>query len=394
MPPSPKLYVRHRRDRRLYGAYLRHIRRPKWRSYTSTKYDPDVPLATPSFGNAIAWIRRNRHVISGVILLLKLYPHVIRDDSLNSLWEFIEPYLSVCALNTTRRSSSDSDLSVTCRSVLSTPTFVEISFPVTPVPKLTTSSGCYGNSTRLARSDNSLHKDNNNLKSPHWRRDVISLSTLPASSCLSVSENKYKNGCISPIVSHEPHRLAPPGVPLSPVSRYIQQQQQHHHDHEQQQQRQRHEARPASSSRSSTPEVSQMLPPVRTIKNRTVARLDASRQREFPQTRPHLHPHISPPTQSKEAVKVLSRSSSEECSQYDLYTPTRYLITRSNSLNQLKLVNWPQADEEVTNDDSVNVDYLSEDSELSESSYLLNNENGDIDLWSDTPIEGVEGELN
>ena len=91
---------------------------------------------------------------------------------------------------------------------------------------------------------------------------------------------------------------------------------------------------------------------------------------------------------------MLSRSSSEECSQYDLYTPTRYLITRSNSLNQLKLVNWPQADEEVTNDDSVNVDYLSEDSELSESSYLLNNENGDIDLWSDTPIEGVEGELN
>ena len=132
MPPSPKLYVRHRRDRRLYDAYLRHLQRPKWRSYTSTKYDPDVPLATPSFGSAVAWIRRNRHVINGVIVLLKLYPHVIRDDSLNCLWEFIVPYLNICALHTKRRSSSDSDLSVTCGSVLSTPTFVEISFPVAP----------------------------------------------------------------------------------------------------------------------------------------------------------------------------------------------------------------------------------------------------------------------
>ena len=57
-----------------------------------------TPGFSPTFGGALNWTRRHRHVITTMVRLLKTYPNMIHDSCLDDLWHFLLPYLSNAAL--------------------------------------------------------------------------------------------------------------------------------------------------------------------------------------------------------------------------------------------------------------------------------------------------------
>lgn len=54
------------------------------------------PLTSPSFysyHSALQWIRTQQDVISQCVQLVQIYPNLIKDESLDAFWEFLEPLM-------------------------------------------------------------------------------------------------------------------------------------------------------------------------------------------------------------------------------------------------------------------------------------------------------------
>lgn len=85
------------RDCETAEIFIKTMKKQKPNSHATHGSSARSKSNTPPIGEAVAWLRREKDVFKRCLELVKAHPVLIYDDSMDCLWEFLEPILKKCA---------------------------------------------------------------------------------------------------------------------------------------------------------------------------------------------------------------------------------------------------------------------------------------------------------
>ena len=232
--------------------------------------------------------------------------------------------------------------------------------------------------SRFSHSASSVHSRDSASKCSHrnyLRADGVH---LPTPSGATSRESNYKpkgveSGYASPVIMRESNRLAPPpSLATSASVRYV-----HHKE--------------SRCSLSITPSVTDIpalrpLPPLKPNDHKNTLKRQLSTEGSV--TLQSGTGHVT--KNEDDDAYTYKYLDDDVFKEPELHRETTYLVSRANSVNDVEVVHWPPRQEETNTSSNNNCPWDDDESEVSLS---LGSTYIDINLWSNSPIDGVDGEL-